>query len=201
MRAAAKKTHPIPVLLDAGNPNTEILLPMIRFYHVLALAMILAAGPLRAEESPGSVPGLFVGLESWTIVFPRHMQGKASIVPEGIGNKPAIKVEVPEGESAEPWLGKISHHFPILEPGDYTLYFFVKVEPDDARLDVCIWKANAAMGELWGERTYYKATPDWQEFYLEFSADRADPKASISFGEMAQSGRTILISDVRLIKH
>lgn len=171
-----------------------------RFLFPTLLLAILLGGPAPAEEP---LPEDFLkNVKDWAVVFPQELGAKVEIAADAFEGKPALKIEVAEG-GAEFWKGGISHEVNLPSAGDYTVAFYARVEPNDANIELSAWSsaASAQGKKILGPRQNCKATLEWQEFLYQFSASAPDPAARISWGNLANGGKTFYIADIRVTKN
>lgn len=161
------------------------------------LLVLLVFGSAWAEETK---PADFLkSLDGWKIAFPKEMKADVVIVADAQEGKPALKVEVPEGD-VESWKGKISHPVVLPAPGNYTVSFYAKAEPSDAYLELSVWGSLPDQPKNLGPRVNFKVMPEWQEFVYDFSVSAADPAANVTWGNLARGGKTFFIGDIRVTK-
>jgi hypothetical protein len=168
----------------------------IRFY--CALCLLLAVSQLA--KASDAATDFFGSAGSWKVAFPKEMPAKVAVVPDGMEGKPALKIEVAEGQ-VESWKGKVSHSIALPAAGSYTIAFFAKVEPEDAFFEVSVWGSVADRPKNVGARMNFKAATEWQEFLYELTAEGPDPAASLTFGNLAKGGRSFFLSDIRITKN
>lgn len=169
-----------------------------RFRLYCALCVCLAASQFaRAGDASTD---LFGSASAWKASFPKEMPASVAIVPDGMDGKPALKIEVAEGQ-AESWKGKVSHPIALPEAGSYTIVFFAKVEPEDAFFEVSVWGSVPDRQKNIGARANFKAATEWQEFLYELTVEGTDPAASLTFGNLAKGGKSFYLSNIRITKN
>jgi hypothetical protein len=162
---------------------------------LIAVLTPLFVGAALAADSTSS--GWLGTADDWKDVFPSDLTPTIEMSTEGPDGKPALKVVVPEGQ-VEAWKGKISRTVELV-PGTYTLSFYAKAEPAGS-VEVSVWGSLSDRPKNLGARAAQNLQEEWQEFLYSFSVDHADPKANITFGNMARGGTTFFLSDLRLAR-
>lgn len=161
------------------------------------LLAVLSAPHHQAQEMKNG--DFSQGMEGWILSFPKDAQPKSEIVTDGFEGKPALKIEMPETD-IEAWKGKLTHKVGLPAPGGYTLTFSAKCEPTEAYVEVSVWGSQADKPKLIGERKNFQVPSDWQEFSYSFTVDNADPAASVTWLNLARSGRTFMFSNIRVVR-
>lgn len=167
------------------------------FIRSLALLAALISSVSLAEEA--KAPEFLKSLEDWKVVFPPGLGAKAELVADGYEGKPALQIEVPES-NVDAWTGKVSYSLALSGPGSYTLMFYARAEPADTTIEVSVWGSVPDQPKNIGPRQNFSVRPEWSEFLYHFSVEADDPAASITWGNLARSGRTIFLGDIQLKK-
>lgn len=169
-----------------------------------------AAAPAAAENAPAPAPAAAVilangdfsqGLEGWKVAFREEVEAKHEVVPDANEGLPALKIEVAYGDWTQ-WYGSVSAPLLNLKPDTtYTITAILKVEPDDAPIDIMVFGRNPGDKNVTqlGERFTPKPTQAFEEFSTTFTTPaKVHESMTLNFAQVTHPGTTVWISNVRV---
>lgn len=168
-----------------------------RFLAVLSLLLPLLATGVQAEDGGEIAIDLSTGIKA---NFAEKIGAEVQVANDELENVPVLRVTVPEGEF-ERWRGSIRLPVPNPARGSYTVTFEARFEPDENTVGMRVFDFSGEKAVEIAPRKMIRVSADWQEFVFEFPVESEGVAPTVTWTDLALSGKTFSLRNVRLIRN
>lgn len=135
------------------------------------------------------------------ILLPRLEGVHAEVTEDELDKVPVLKLVFPE-ENMEAWQGHVGYIITPPAEGRYILRFVAKSDPAECQIEVRVWDFSGKQPRVLCPPDGFMLQSDWQEFTYDFVVEAGQQgAATVQWGNLARSGKTITMRNIRLEKH
>lgn len=168
--------------------------------YLLAIAITLLPllhSPVHAEEDGETNIDVSTGIKSY---FDQRVGAQIKTANDELDHTPTLTITIPEGDF-ERYFGSVRLPIPNPTPGDYTVIFEARLEPTENVIELRVYDFSTKQPVEVGPRKPITVQPDWKEFVYNFTIQREGVVPTVTWTEMARSGKTFSLRNVRLVKY